>query len=92
MRPQTGRAVVLAARSKRRLMERIDRGPVLGQDRHVQRAIERTFFANPKIGLAARAEAGGISSCVLIRADFHDQGVAERCQRARIERLRTLVV
>jgi hypothetical protein len=73
MRPQTRRPVVLAAGRERGVIERINRRPVLGGNRDVQRTIGSSFRADLEIRLAADAESGGrMSAFGLVRADFHD--------------------
>src|SRR5215470_7483613 len=59
VRAKARKAIVLAARRKRRTVERIDRQPVFRNDRDVQRLVQLAVAADPKVRLAAAAETGG---------------------------------
>ena len=56
VRPQSRRAVILAAGRERGAMEGVDRGAALGGDRDMQDALEPAFAADPEVRLALLAE------------------------------------
>ena len=93
VRAQTRRTVVLAARRKRGLVERIDGRAVLRGDCDVHGFVQAAFAADPEVRLAAgaEAEAAGLG-VVLVLLHFHDQHVAERRQRLLVKCLGTCVV
>ena len=73
VRPQAGRAIVLAAGRKRRTIKCVNRGAVFGSDRNVQRTVGPALRSDPEIWLAAGAEAGsGVFAFGLVRTDLHD--------------------
>src|SRR6266702_8163889 len=92
MRADAGWSVVAAAGCYRRLVEGVDRGAVLRQDRDMHRLVERAFAADPEIRLAVGAEARSRIVPGLLLRHFLDQAVAERRQRLGVERLRALIV
>jgi hypothetical protein len=53
VRPQTGRAIVLAAGRKRRTIKCVNRGAVFGSDRNVERTIGPALRSDPEIWLTA---------------------------------------
>src|SRR5450755_550485 len=80
LRPEPRTAVVLTAGRHRRAVEGLDLRVRFGAERHVYRRNVRLVLADPEVGLGRDAEAGEL-------LPFHDQRVAERCQRRAIKRL-----
>ena len=74
--PEAGGAVVAAARRQGRLIERINRGAVLCQNRDMHRLVQSTLAADPKIRLAVSAEAcGGVVAGRVSRPTDHGGGL-----------------
>src|SRR6266436_1030538 len=84
-------AIVLAARCKRRTVERIDRLPIFRKDRDVHGLVQLAFGADPKVRFAAAAETGGRLPG-LLSGHLHDQRVAKRRQRLFVKGLCARVV
>src|SRR5882672_10816420 len=92
MRPDAGRTVIAPAGCHRGLVEGVDGGAVLRDDRDMQGLVQAAFAADPEIRLATSAKTGrGIMTRLLLR-HFHDEAVAERRQRLQIKRLRALII
>src|SRR6266700_2879751 len=92
MRADAGRAVVATARRESFLVESVDRGAVLGQDRDMQRLVQAAFPADPEIRLAIGAKSGRRIMSGLLLRHFHDEAVAERGPRLCIEGLGAKIV
>src|SRR6266849_2397925 len=73
-------AIVLSPCRERRTVERIDRRPILREDRDVHRLVQLTFAADPQVRFATAAETGG-RLLALRSGHLHNQRVAKRRQR-----------
>src|SRR5262245_24896759 len=87
MRSQPRRAIVLAAGRERRAIEGVDGGAVLGDESDVEAAFEHAAAADPEIRLARVAEARIGMAAGFLRRHLHHHAIAERRQRALVERL-----
>src|SRR5436853_16114 len=84
VRPQAGCAIVLAAGRKRRAMEGIDRGAVLGYKRDVDRALRPFAGREPEVGLSIIAKANVARAAALLRRDLHGDPIAQRGERLEV--------
>src|SRR5262249_14249178 len=73
------------------MIEGIDTGSILRGQRNVERAVQPTFAADPKIRLAGDAEARG-GRIIVGLAHLHDELVSERLQGLAIKRLGVFVI
>jgi hypothetical protein len=88
MRPQSGRALILAAGRDSCAIKGIDRRAARRGDRDMDRPLQTAFAADPQIRLAVGAEAGR-GRVVFILLDLYDQRIAERGQSLQVKRFRS---